>query len=382
MEDARADSRLLILGAASVTGRSFARGLRLSKKYSNALLIGGDIFSNVYTIAEGLFDKLIRMPRCDDSSHESILSDILERNEIDACVVLAELEVIALANSDIEVPAMLPYAGFCNMAASKAQVFSALTPLGLAPEHENQITLENHETRLAGRNLRFPLWVRSGAAGTTSGMGSFLAKTPFDLKNWLTSTDVKEAQAAAHLPGRNWACLMTYFDGNLTAFGIYERLTYLMASAAPSGVTGNIAVGQIQWNREVLKTSLRAVKAIEDLAGTPTQGFLTVDLKETSDGTPMVTEINLKPVACVGAFCHPKLNLAEHFVDLILGARPTQTVEDCIELYLQCYSEPTYILRDVDGDWVLVDSISLPEVGKEVCPPSQPSWWRSPVTES
>lgn len=367
---------ILILGAASPTGRSFARGLRRSAKYGDIRLIGGDVFHNPYTSTEGLFDVLVRTPRFDAPNHVEIIRDIIRRFDIGACLVLAELEAMALAETDLSVPVCLPPPAFSAIAGNKEDVFQSLAPLGLAPAHVNNLESANFEAQLAAAGVSFPVWLRLGAAGTTSGAGSYLANTPADIETWFQLNPADGVQASDYLPGRNWACLMIYTGGILTAIGIYERLTYIMARAAPSGVTGNIALGRICWNADVLEASRAALTAVEQRSAVPLNGFLTVDLKEDPAGRPLVTEINLKPVACVGSFCHPGYNLPELYLDTILGeTADTGTSDAAVERYRAHYEEDLLIVRDVDGEPQLVTALTLPECGGIFTPPSRPDWY-------
>lgn len=370
------DLTILVLGAASPTGRSFARGLRRSNKYAKARLVGGDVFQNAYTWTEDLFDVLVRTPRYDDESHVEIIRSIVRRYDIDACLVFAELEAMALAVHDLGVPVCLPPPGFSSIAGNKADVFDALGPLGLAPRHVNDLTSDGFEAQLQGAGLSYPIWLRLGAAGTTSGAGSFLANAPSDIATWFQLTSDNGVQASEYLPGRNWACLMIYVDGVLTATGIYERLSYIMARAAPSGVTGNISLGRICWNEKVFETSRSALAAMEKRSQVPLNGFLTVDLKEDGHGRPLLTEINLKPVACVGSFCNPGYNLPELYVDAVLGTASLQQSADHVTArYREHYEDPVLILRDVDGEPQLVKHVTLPGAGEELGRPVRPDWF-------
>lgn len=366
---------ILILGAASPTGRSFVRGLRRSAKYKGARLIGGDVFQNPYTWTEDLFDVLVRTPRYDDPTHRQTIRDIIARFDVGACLVLAELEAMALAEADLGVPVCLPPPAFSRIAGNKEDVFECLSPLGLAPAHVNNLAAADVEAKLAAAGVRFPVWLRLGAAGTTSGAGAYLAESPADIATWFHLTSPTGVQASNYLPGRNWACLMIYSGGTLTAIGIYERLTYIMARAAPSGVTGNIALGRICWNADVFEASRKALTAIEDRSGVPLNGFLTVDLKEDPDGHALVTEINLKPVACVGSFCHPAYNLPERYVDAILGnTSALGDPDEIVQHYRDHYEDELFIVRDVDGTPELLKNLSLPAPGEVLGPPARPDW--------
>jgi hypothetical protein len=94
--------------------------------------------------------------------------------------------------------------------------------------------------------------------------------------------------AQEHLPGRNIAFHSLWKDGELVTSMARERLEYIYAYLAPSGITGTPAVQRTVHDENVNKAGTEAVLSIDSKFS----GIASVDLKENAEGVPCVTEIN------------------------------------------------------------------------------------------
>jgi carbamoyl-phosphate synthase large subunit len=148
-----------------------------------------------------------------------------------------------------------------------------------------------------------------------------------------------------------------YHDGKLIKVGIYERIAYFMGRIAPSGISGNISRGRLLNDARVLAVSKSAVEEICRNTGETMQGLVAVDLREDARGNPMITEINLRHVACTSAFASAGNNLAEAQVFATLG------MPDRVGDLDQSYPPGNYILRDIDGPALWVSGLELPPIG-------------------
>ena len=77
-------------------------------------------------------------------------------------------------------------------------------------------------------------------------------------------------------------------EGELVTSMARERIEYIYPYLAPSGITGTPAVQRTVHNKTVNEIGTEAVLAIDSAFN----GIACVDLKENSEGTPCVTEIN------------------------------------------------------------------------------------------
>lgn len=352
--------RILITGACGVTSRSVLRSLKLSSRFGNARFIGTDVCDNLYGIAEGLYDAIYRAPHSADASYTDMINDVAERERADLAIVVPELEVLHWTRHKMRVPCLLPPENFSRIAGAKASLYRMLEGSDSVPRFE---ILER--SRLLARDFvpaaGWPCWIRDHGVGTTSGRGSLLAANGDELHAWLVlNPNTASFMISEFLPGRNFACHLLYHNGTLIKTGIYERLEYFMGRIAPSGISGNISRGRLLNDPRILDVSRMAVEAICRQTNETMQGLVAVDLREDAGGNPMITEINLRHVACTSAFASAGNNLAEAQVlatlDMPDRVGPLDTV----------YPSENFILRDIDGPALWVPGLDLPPIGSAV----------------
>jgi len=91
---------VLVTGVGGPTPRSFVRAVRLSKEPSltDCRFVGVDCNRLAYGLYEKqLFDRSYLIPRADGDDYWDQLQAIIEREQIDAAIVLPELEVLEWA---------------------------------------------------------------------------------------------------------------------------------------------------------------------------------------------------------------------------------------------------------------------------------------------
>jgi carbamoyl-phosphate synthase large subunit len=175
---------------------------------------------------------------------------------------------------------------------------------------------------------------------------------------WVTlNPKIESFMVSEFLPGRNYACHLLYHKGILIKIGIYERLAYFMGRIAPSGISGNISQGRLLNDARVLDVSKSAIETVCVLTGECMQGLVAVDLREDTHGNPMITEINLRHVACTSAFASAGNNIAEAQVFASLGMPERVGALD------HPYPAGNYILRDIDGPALWISGLELPPIG-------------------
>lgn len=353
--------RILVTGACGVTSRSVVRSLKLSTHFRNARFVGTDICDNLYGIAEGLYDTIYRVPHSADDRYAETINDVCEREHIDLAIVIPELEVLYWSRHEMRAPCLLPPEKFCAIAGSKVSLYRALEESGTVPRFE----VVQRETLTSGDFVPpppgWPCWIRDHGVGSTSGRGSLLAANPDELQAWVVlNPKIASFMVSEFLPGRNFACHLLYHDGKLIKTGIYERLAYFMGRIAPSGISGNISQGRLLNDRRILDVSKSAVEVICKRTNETMQGLVAVDLREDSRGNPMITEINLRHVACTSAFASAGNNLAEAQIFATLG------IPDRVGALEHSYPPDNYILRDIDGPALWVPCLDLPPIGSAV----------------
>src|SRR5690606_9966658 len=121
--------------------------------------------------------------------------------------------------------------------------------------------------------------------------------------NWVKlHPKIKNFMASEYLPGKNFACKMLYYKGELLRSASAERIDYLLANAAPSGISGMCARGRLINNNQLTVLSDVAIRAVFERCNLEPQGMFTVDFKADRAGEPKITEINIRHVSFTLAF--------------------------------------------------------------------------------
>lgn len=348
--------KILLTGIGGPTPRSFAISLRKYSRYTNYEFVGTDC--NKFAIGlyqPHLFNKTYLIPRVNDSGYWPMIEKIIQDEKIDVAVILPELEVLAWAKraTSIGLPckAIIPDFNLANTLVDKSLMTEILEPFELAPA---SFTVQPDKLNQQNSfKLPYPFWIRS--ASGSSGLGSLKVNSFIELKNWIhINPGVEKFLASEYLPGRNLACKMLYYNGKLLRSAIGERVNYIMAKVAPSGITGNSAFGRLLNDPKVFEVSNRAMDIMFEKTGAPKHGFFTVDLKEDENGIPKVTEVNVRHVAFTQCFAAGGANLAEDMIRLLDN-------DSSFNMNFKLYEfEPDLIfLRDVDELPILMHESQL-----------------------
>lgn len=351
--------KIIITGACAVSARSVCRSLRLSQKFKDAEFIGWDMATTLYSLYEGLFDRIYKVPRVDAPEYPEIISKILATEKPDGVIVVPEVEVLYWAKHPFDVPHIVPPADFCDLAISKKKVFETLAPYHLVPKsHEvNKADIQRADYQCP---LGYPVWIRDSSAGTASGKGSFKANNLKELQAWTDiNTDINEFQLSEYLPGGNYGVFTLFDNGILRKVALAERIEYIMAKVAVSGITGNTCKGRLLNDERIKSVALKAIDIICEKTCTKMNGLCVVDMKAGADGTPYVTEINIRHVAYSSMFAEAGFNIAEAQLLLALGRREEISPE--VE---KTFPVNNLMLRDVDGLPVFVSDYHPIKVGE------------------
>ena len=336
--------KILLTGACGVTSRAVARSLAMSDRFRDARLIGCDTCENVYGLYEGLCERIYRVPSSRSPEYLGAIEALCAREQIDVAIIIPELEVLFWTENKMPVPALLPPPKFSRLAISKRSLYDLLRDTGLVPQYAIVTREEITQGSLGGFTV-FPVWLRDFSDGGTSGKGALQVHDVEEAKAWaILNRGIDRFMVSQLLPGRNLACLLLYYHGELLKVGVYERLEYFMGRVVPSGISGNISRGHLLNDTKTREVSERAVAFVTSHTGETMHGLVTVDLREDAAGIPMVTEINLRHVAATSAFASvPGANLAEAQLHAAL-AQPE--LAGPLEVP---FSEGNLILRDIDG---------------------------------
>jgi len=348
---------IFLTGACGVTSRSVVRALKLSPHFGNARFVGTDVCENIFGLHEGLFERIYRVPRCTDPDYSGMVLNIIHRENVDAAIVIPELEVLHWTRVGLPVPCILPPPGFSDTVISKARLHDALAGTGLVPTHK----LLSREELLGEKfdsPIGWPAWVRDYEPGSTSGKGALLVNHPEEVRAWVSlNPGIGSFMIAEYLPGLNYACHLLYYEGKLLKTATYERIEYFMGRTVMSGISGNISRGKVLHDEEVFERSRTAVEKICASTGEKMHGLVSVDMRGNTKGEPMITEINLRHVACTSAFASAGFNLCE--AQLFAAFNQPEKAGDVFG----DFPPHNTILRDIDGIALWVPDGRPPEIG-------------------
>jgi len=351
---------ILITGACGVAPRSIARSLRMSPLFRDATLIGTDRGGNWYGFYEGLYERVYHVPEPHDPAYPDVMGDVCRREGIDVAMVVPEAEVLYWSRAEFPVPTLLPSPRFVQVAISKKNLYDALRDSGLIPRY----SFVSRGDLLARRGLELdgePVWLRDCSEASSSGTGSIKVSEPEEAYAWAyLNPDIADYMVAEHLPGRNLACCLLFHQDELLKVGCYERLEYFMGRLVVSGVTGNISRGRLVNHPGARTVAEEAIRSIARKHGEPAHGLFTVDLREAKNGSPKITEINVRYVAATSALAAGGANMAEAQVLASLGRL------DEIGEVVVTFAEDNVILRDIDGEPLWITDYREPAIGEYV----------------
>lgn len=349
---------ILITGVGGPTPRSFAIALKKYGSFQNLRLIGTDI--NKYSIGlyqNELFDKAyIISPANKPHDYWRDINKIVEAEKIDLAIILPEVEVLEWSkekmNGVLPCKSLIPDYAIAKVLINKADMTNLLVETGMVPDSISfDRSIVPYEE--LGNKLKYPFWVRSSAG--TSGLGSLLVDTDLALKNWIQiNPKVNQFIASTYLPGRNLACKLLYFKGNLVRTACGERVHYIMSKVAPSGITGNTSFGRLLNEPNLVSKAVAALDHLFKRTNAEKHGFFTVDFKESENGTAYITEINVRHVAFTQCFAAAGANFPSDTIRLLME---DWSFEPAYKNYE--FEEGTIFLRDVDSLPVLMNEKDL-----------------------
>ncbi len=141
-----------------------------------------------------------------------------------------------------------------------------------------------------------------------------------------------------YLPGRDFCVQCLWKQGKLILVKMAERISYIVGDS-PSGVSSTPALAKTVLEPGVIRVCAKAIRALDPSAS----GIYFVDIKQSVEGKPCITEINAGRFATITnihdlAGSH---NMAVTFVRLALGDRVSiQAPTD--------FADDYYLVRSVD----------------------------------
>ncbi len=348
---------ILINGVGGPTPRSVARSIKWHSRFANSTLIGTDINPLAYGLYEKeLYDTCYVIPPANKDGYWEAIERIVATHGITIALLQPEKEVEAWAQRTAEgkplpCPALLPDIRLVQALLDKGTMTRHLRATGLVPD--SVVWQRGEELSRFEEVIGFPFWIRATAG--SSGLGSLLIKDRAALEQWIAiNPTVDTFIGSTYLPGRNLACKLLYWKGRLVRAACAERVHYIMAKVAPSGITGNTSFGRLLNEPDLVEKAHQAMQEISRQTGAPLHGFFTADFKEDGEGRPYITEINVRMVAFNLCFAAAGANFSEDILQLLTNESAFDTAYKMYE-----FEPGTIFLRDVDATPILMNERDL-----------------------
>jgi carbamoylphosphate synthase large subunit len=279
--------RILCTGAGGPAGINFVSSLRVAPE--KMFLVGTEANENFWHLAST--DKKYLVPRAKDPTYIDQLNEIIQTEKIEFLHAQPDVEVEVVSEKRERLKAMvfLPSKEAVKACQDKLESAKIWEKKGV-PVARTIAVHDDEDIDEALAEFGSPIWIRARTGA--GGRGSTPAATRETAVSWIRYWRSRGVDwdfiAQEHLPGRNIAFHSIWKDGELVTSCARERVEYIYAYLAPSGIMGTPAVQRTVHDNAVNKIGTKAVLSIDSKFN----GIASVDLKENSKGVPCVTEIN------------------------------------------------------------------------------------------
>jgi hypothetical protein len=346
-------TRVLILGAGGSAAANVVDSLRRSERsYS---LVGADA-SPVKLHLSKCEDRIV-LPRASDPAYPEQLAQAAQTWNCDIIHPQADADVLAVGRIRDVLPALtyLPPQSALELAADKMALAERLrtesVPVPDAVLCDSIDDVVPLTEKLLADHQRVWVRARAGAGARASLPVGTGAQADAWVRWWGDERGLvpSDFMLSEYLPGREFAYQSVWQDGKLVAGQARQRIEYLYGHLTPSGQTSTPAVARTVRMPAIDEVATRAIRALDP----EPQGVYCVDMKESVDDRPKITEINAgRFFTTSNFFAAAGLNMPDQVMRCALGERPQR-----------CGSSPLqpdlYWVRMVDMGYALVPGDEL-----------------------
>jgi carbamoylphosphate synthase large subunit len=333
-------ARVLVLEAGSAAGNNLIRSLKAGDP--SLVVVGCN--EDPFLLKKSAADLNYLLPDFSDGE-PGPLRRIIRAERVDLAIPTSDAGVLDLCALRDRLPCrtFLPRASVIDRCLDKYELTVFLRKRGIpAPRTYAIIDV----TRIDELFRRFgdaeQLWCRIRVGSGSN--GAIPVRSPQQAHSWIAYWERMQAvlpgsfTLSEYLPGRDFCVQCLWDRGKLVLAKMAERLTYL-DTGSPSGVSSMPALAKTAFDARVIRVCEKAIRALDANAS----GVYFVDIKESDDGEPCITEINAGRFATMTNIhdLTGRHNMALTFVRLALG-QPTgvRKVSD--------YAAGFYLVRSVD----------------------------------
>lgn len=350
------NKNVLITGIGGPTPRSIAKTLK--RRFPESKIIGVDANPKALGFyMPGLLDKFYLVPRMSSPDYWPFIENLISVENIDLAFVQPELEVIGWNQrfrevGKLPVPVLIPPLELAVSLMDKSIMAEILEGTEFIPK-TIKVTQSDPKFDLIEKEIGFPCWIR--ATKGSGGLGSLKLTNLANYKSWLfINNAIPEFTVSEFLTGRHLATQQLYIDGEYIKGASLDCAEYVMASIAPSKVTGNTSFGRFLNEDHILEFCDRCVHYVSEKLNVVPHGVLSFDLKEDNMGNLKVTEINIRHMAYTGVMAQVGFDLVSDTVEYLMHGSSKISRAPFFH-----YSKPYVFLRDVDVEPIILDSEDL-----------------------
>jgi carbamoyl-phosphate synthase large subunit len=311
---------ILVSACGSSIGLEVARSLKMAG--SDQRVIGSEVSWWGKQLGERFCDEVFLLPRGDEPGYVEALEQILQDQQVQLLLVNTdtELEAIEPVHDQLQVPASFPAGEALRICLDKQLLHEKLSGEQLVAR--TCPVSDGSQLEQALEEVGRPGWLRCSTG--PRGRGSILIESADEGAAWIDywrrrGGDEDQWLLHQYLPGRNFNWTSIWWQGELVVSAAGERLAYFLSQVAVSGITGNVSHARTVVDERLNETASRAVRAMD----AEPHGVYSVDLREASEGVPLVTEINARQAFRPLLYTHSGVNFSALLADLVVhGKRP------------------------------------------------------------
>jgi hypothetical protein len=345
--------RAVITGAGTGSSGNLIRALR---KLSPAPYIVG-VNDDRFVLKLSLADRNYLCPKSDSAAFVDAMLDVIGRERANVVMPTDDTAVKALSRGRkrFSINLLLPRRSTVDLCQDKYALNVFLRRLSIPAPVTYEVKalrdLDKIFARFSGSGL---LWcrLRHGSRSVAASPVATIEQARSWITQWrdLRKVSVSDFTVAEYLPGRHYVVHSVWCSGNLLCVKSVEVLAYFAAGNNPSGVFSLSCLAKTVLAPTAVKVALSAVRALERR---PSGAFF-IELKETSDGVPSITEINAGrfPSGVTALMAEGADNMVNVFAAAATGEpiRFPESHETTSELYL---------IRDIDAVPAVVSAEDL-----------------------
>lgn len=345
---------ILLTGIGGLTPRSIAKVIR--KNHPDYRLIGVDANKKAMGFfMPGLLDDYAVCPHCTEESYFPFIEQLVKDYQIDYAFVQPEAEIVEWGayyekNGRYPVDVFMGCKSLSESLRDKAIMAELLKGTHFIPK-TIKVTQHNPRYEEVEQQIGFPCWIR--ATEGTGGLGSLRLDNLDSYKSWLfINSFISEFTVSEFLTGRHLANQMLYYNNEYVKGAALECAEYVMASTAPSHVTGNTHFARFLNEDRINRFCDECIKYLCEKLKVPAHGILSFDLKEDKNGDLKVTEVNIRHMAYTGVMAQVGFDLIEDTIRIMEDGNAGRVVRDPYHHY----DKPYIFLRDVDVEPIVLES--------------------------